>query len=112
MGDKIYRQDALDCVDKRIQQLSRDPEFIRKRGDIDLYGIKPMLLELPSAETEIIKCKDCKWWNSHYRECQSPNWNTGTDEFIMQPSVAYCSWGEGKDGFMGEKTTGRMPGSE
>lgn len=42
----------------------------------------------------VVRCGDCKWWNGYYRECESPNWNTGTDEYIVQPAGMYCGWGE------------------
>lgn len=43
---------------------------------------------------EVVRCRDCKWWNGYYRECESPNWNTGTDEYIVQPAGMFCGWGE------------------
>ena len=43
---------------------------------------------------EVVRCKDCKWWNDYYRECESPNWNNGTDEYIVQPAGMFCGWGE------------------
>ena len=48
--DCISRQSAIDAVDKRIQFLKDDPVFRRKHGDIDLYGIKPIIQTLPSAQ--------------------------------------------------------------
>lgn len=44
----------------------------------------------------VVRCRDCKWWNDYYRECESPNWNTGTDEYIVQPAGMFCGWGERK----------------
>ena len=44
----------------------------------------------------VVRCHDCKWWNDYYRECESPNWNTGTDEYIVQPAGMFCGWGERK----------------
>lgn len=45
---------------------------------------------------DIVKCEECKWWNEHFRECQSPYWNTGTNEHIIQPAGMYCGWGDKK----------------
>lgn len=42
----------------------------------------------------VVRCRDCKWWNDYYRECESHNWNTGTDEYIVQPAGMFCGWGE------------------
>lgn len=33
------------------------------------------VLTLPSAQPEIIRCKDCKYWNPYYAECEGiGNW--------------------------------------
>ena len=43
---------------------------------------------------EVVHCKDCKHWNEHYRECNSPNWDTGTDDCFVVPAGFYCGWAE------------------
>lgn len=67
-------------------------------GFSDTYDkscIVGLLEELPSVDAvEVVRCRDCKWWNGYYRECESPNWNTGTDEYIVQPAGMFCGWGE------------------
>lgn len=45
----------------------------------------------------VIRCKECKYWNDYYRECQSPNWNTGTDDYFVTPAGFYCGWAERKE---------------
>ena len=51
MSDRLLKEsDVLRAVDKRIEELSKDPVFIRKNGQIDLYGIKKYLLAIPTAE--------------------------------------------------------------
>ena len=51
MNDRLLTEsDVLKAVDKRIEELSKDPVFIRKNGQIDLYGIKKYLLAIPTAE--------------------------------------------------------------
>ena len=52
MSDLISRQAAIDAIDKRVQFLKGDPVFRIKHGDIDLYGIKPIIRALPSAQPE------------------------------------------------------------
>lgn len=47
-----------------------------------------------SAQPDIVRCKDCKHWNGYYRQCESVNWDTGTDEFITTPAGMFCGWGE------------------
>ena len=62
MNDRLLKEsDVLRAVDKRIEELSKDPVFIRKNGQIDLYGIKKYLLAIPTAERpqgEWIPCKE------------------------------------------------------
>ena len=49
------------------------------------------LVEVPSAQPEIIRCKDCKWWsNDDYRECSSPNYDDG----YVTPAGFYCGYAE------------------
>ena len=52
---------------------------------------------MPSEQPEIVRCKNCKWWNEFYRECQSPNWDTKTDDYFIVPAGFFCGWGERKD---------------
>ena len=55
-------------------------------------------VNLPTIDAvEVVRCRDCKWWNGYYRECESPNWNTGTEEYIVQPAGMFCGWGERRD---------------
>lgn len=49
MRDTIYRDDAIEAIDKRIYALMKDPEYRRKGSHIDLYGAKELLRDLPSA---------------------------------------------------------------
>lgn len=50
MNEYIRKEDAFAAVDKRIENLKKDPVFIRKHGDIDLYGIKTILMVVPAAD--------------------------------------------------------------
>lgn len=57
----------------------------------DVRSIVDHVKDLPSAQTEIIRCKDCKWWsNDDYRECLSPNYDGG----YVTPAGFYCGWAE------------------
>ena len=62
------------------------------------YDITCVISDIENASTidavEVVRCRDCKWWNGYYRECESPNWNTGTDKYIVQPAGMFCGWGE------------------
>lgn len=52
MGRLLDEDDVIDAINKRISILQKHPEFRRKHADIDLYGIKPMIAELPSVQPE------------------------------------------------------------
>ena len=51
--DLIDRQDAIDAVTKYCT-------------NYDLRGLLADIEVLPSAESEIIRCKDCKWWDQEF----------------------------------------------
>lgn len=53
MMDLISRQDVIDAVIKYCM-------------DYDLRDLLAELEVLPSAESEIIRCEDCKWWNQKF----------------------------------------------
>lgn len=71
MDDVIRRKDAIDaCLNGCCACVSDCVDEIEK---------------LPSAESEIIRCKDCKWCREHYdTDGNAPywvctNWDGGTD---------------------------------
>ena len=64
MAEKEYieREAAICTIERRIQQLMKDPEFRRKRGDIDLYGARRMIAGIPAADVRpVVRGK----WESH-----------------------------------------------
>lgn len=80
MKDRLLQEsDVLKAIDKRIEELSKHPEFIRKNGHIDVLGIKKYILAIPSVERpqgEWIKVDDdlisCRCsvcgWEAHLYE--------------------------------------------
>ena len=59
MDDLISRQAAIDAVGF----------YSLHSGDKLLFADKP-LRELPSAQPEIVRCKDCIWWRDE--DCTNP----------------------------------------
>lgn len=49
MNDPVERDDVIKAIDKRICELQSHPTFKRKNADRDLYGLKKMIINLPSA---------------------------------------------------------------
>lgn len=69
MGRLLDEDDVIDAINKRISILQKHPEFRRKHADIDLYGIKPMIAELPSAQPDHDEwCHDCKEYDRGWKE--------------------------------------------
>lgn len=46
----IEAEKAISAVDNRIEALMKDPVFVRKNGNIDLYGLKPIIESIPAAD--------------------------------------------------------------
>lgn len=55
--DLIDRQAAIDAINRAFARV------------FALDGIEPLgekvLKDVPSAESEIIRCKDCRWWDKY-----------------------------------------------
>ena len=52
MNDPVERDDIIKAIDKRICELQSHPTFRRKNADIDLYGVKKLIINLPSARQQ------------------------------------------------------------
>jgi len=52
MSDLISRQAAIEALKEKVFSNLTD----------EFYGAMQVLDELPSAQPEIIRCKDCKWY--------------------------------------------------
>lgn len=97
--DTISRQAAIEALDQ-IFDRCEEIEAHLPEGDPDRTGYKmypdymtvwKYLHQLPFAQPEIIRCKDCKWWsNDDYRECSNPNYDDG----YVTPAGFYCGYAE------------------
>ena len=91
MDDLISRQAAIEEAKEWIEAVYCDHDEIRERMAIKhvINGIK----ELPPAEPQIIRCKDCKWNRTENRK--------GTKQWlpcraIVTPDDFSCIYAEGK----------------
>ena len=51
MDDRLLKEsDVMKAIDKRIEELRHDPEFVRKKGYIDVLGTKKHILTIPSVD--------------------------------------------------------------
>lgn len=71
MDDLISRQAAIDALHEQIEQCNRalssfdispKDEYAVKVERASLKAYRELLENLPSAQPEIIRCKDCDWW--------------------------------------------------
>ena len=89
MNDLIDRQGAIDALSKEVRLV--DGYYVENDEVIDKDDAVEAMRLLPSAQPEIIRCKDCKWWsNDDYRECSSPNYDDG----YVTPAGFYCGYAE------------------
>lgn len=79
-------------VEEKGAEERRMKEYILTEEDLS-----SMQLLLIDSFAEVIRCKECKHWNEDYRECQSPNWDTGTDGYFVTPAGFYCRWAKRKE---------------
>ena len=87
--DLIDRQAAIDALLKEVRLV--DGYYVENDEVIDKDDAVEAMRLLPSAQPEIIRCKDCKWWsNDDYRECSSPNYDDG----YVTPAGFYCGYAE------------------
>ena len=83
--DTIYRQAAIEAINHICPV---DTEYDCTL--LDRVDVRCVLSDLPSAQPEIVRCKDCKWWSNDYRECSNPNYDDG----YVTPAGFYCGYAE------------------
>ena len=92
MNDLINRQDAIDAINKIAPV---DTEYDCKL--LDRIDVRYVLIELPSAQPEIVRCKDCKHWKGNDEPIA---WNDG-NVFVEVPCETmptdFCSAGKRKE---------------
>ena len=98
--DMIYRQDAIDALD-RIFDRCEEIEAHLQEGDPDRTGYKMypdymtvwnFLHQLPSAHSEIIRCKDCKYAEVADTEDSQDGYTCQFHRGSIWFSGSYCSW--------------------
>ena len=77
MDDLISRQQAIDALKEKVFHNLSD----------EFYGAMQVLDELPSAQTEVIRCKDCKYYK--YGICMKIGANKSFHGF--------CDWAERRE---------------
>ena len=92
MSDLISRQAAIEALAKFVPYAICDESTESyTNGLTDAYNL---ILQLPSAQPEIIRCKDCKHWQK-----SSINYN----EYVcywggyVKQEDDFCSWAERRE---------------
>ena len=78
-NDLISRQAAIDAI-----RAFYDEYIVYDNGK----SIEDLISDLPSAQQEIIRCKDCKYWNGEGKYC---------DYEMSGLREDFCSWAERKE---------------
>lgn len=72
MNDPIDRQAALDALRKmQTYKLFAGDDMLL----IDQAGAQTELMLLPSAQPEIVRCKDCEHWDTTWQNDFAPNYH-------------------------------------
>ena len=61
-GDYIIRQAAIEAIQKHFNP---ENEEMEPQLAAVLAGVGVVLGHMPSTEPEIIRCKDCRWWDKY-----------------------------------------------
>jgi len=93
MADLIDRQQAIDDLGEEPEVWEDDDEYGMGQRSEWRY-IKKILETLPSAQPEIIRCKDCKYW-THIKRTNRYWCKTDDGLFDLNPSPDdFCSRAE------------------
>ena len=87
MDDLISRQAAIDEIDEWIKAFR---ENVHKESAADARFIRDGIIQLPSAQPEIIRCKGCKYWREDH---------TCREHSLVSPMMAdeFCSRAERRE---------------
>ena len=96
MSDLIDRQAAIDALDRMRR------EYMSKGRDVLIvWECEDVLLQLPSAQPEIIRCKDCKYAQLTYDgDCKFCLKVTDEDDIPMTvyyDGDHYCGFAERRE---------------
>ena len=117
MNDLISRQAAIDALDEQIEQcdkalssfdISMKDGFAVKAERASLVAFRETLEYLPSAEPQIIRCKDCKhfirddieehtpygFYNTYFHAFCDKHWDREQGEYIDVNLDDFCSFAE------------------
>lgn len=102
MSNLISRELAIDALDEQIKQcdkalgsfdIAMRDVFAVKVEKASLEAYREKLEYLPSAESQIIRCKDCRY----YKQFGKSEWGDCLALSRICKSIDFCSWGARMD---------------
>ena len=92
MSDSISRQAAIELA----MQYCPDDDGTCSKADEDIRNLLDELEDLPSVQPEIIRCKDCKWYElpSHKITENCVRWMKNNGILLPIKPNDYCSYAE------------------
>ena len=95
MSDLISRQAAIDALGDMVMNWT-DSDY--ELGQLNQWKAdRKAIIDLPSAQPEVVYCKKCKHWT---RTCGDEQWGLGDCDVFDKHLVmcnGYCAWAERKD---------------
>ena len=85
-NDLISRQQAIDDI-WTVSPLAR----------LDRKWVDRWLRQLPSAQPEIIRCKDCKYWDTTWQNDYAPNYHYCPMIDGTHRNDFYCAYAERRE---------------
>ncbi len=97
MQDLISRQAAIDRIDKQREHLQPDIYPQDKIGDAAYRVCAEFIERLPSAQPEVIRCKDCVYVSPNTKKgCELRRWRWFDGSEFMDGDD-YCSRAERRE---------------
>ncbi len=92
-GDTISRQEAIDALEKAMCE----DGFRSATGLIHKTTAYDIIRHLPAAQSEIIRCKDCKYAEIADPEDNQDGYTCQFHRGSIWFSGSYCSWAERRE---------------
>ena len=70
MNDLISRQAAIDAIERLQMPIMRSQDNAEQFKFTGMAEAREAIIGLPSAQPEIITCKDCEWWEKQKDSAQ------------------------------------------
>ena len=102
MDDLISRQAAIDAIVNTVSEigLHDNSEVARYGATFRQHEIIDIIEGLPSAQSEVIYCKDCKWWDQIPSGTIVPEYHDCRKSFRIGATTMpydYCSRAERRE---------------